>query len=342
MQQSITETSSKSSGRPARDWVKILAKYRDPDGFRSVVELGVTLVAFVVLWVAAWMAMSISYWLTLVIAIPAGAFLVRLFLVQHDCGHAAFFKSRRVNDWVGRSLGVITLTPYAVWRKAHAIHHGSTGNLDERGLGDIDTLTIDEYKALSKFERLKYRLYRNPITLFVIGPAYLFLLDNRMPPKQFRNERQYWVSAMGTNFSILVVASIIIYLIGLVPFLLVLLPTVAIAASLGVWMFYVQHQFEDAVWEHKEDWNLHEAALHGSSFYDLPRWMAWLTGNIGVHHVHHLYSKIAFYRLPQVLRDYPELVSAHRITLMESFATVKLRLWDEKNKKLVSFATAGV
>ena len=162
MQQSITETSSKSSGRLARDWVKILAKYRYPDGFRSIVELGVTLVAFVTLWIAAWMAMSVSYWLTLVIAIPAGAFLGRIFLVQHDCGHGAFFKSRRVNDWVGRSLGVITLTPYAVWRKAHAIHHGSTGNLDERGLGDIDTLTIDEYKALSKFERLKYRLYRHP------------------------------------------------------------------------------------------------------------------------------------------------------------------------------------
>lgn len=336
MQQSKSETSE----RPARDWVKILAKYRDPDGFRSIAEIAITLISFVVLWVAAYFAMSVSYWLTLALAIPTGAFLVRVFLIQHDCGHGAFFKDRRVNDWVGRTLGVITMTPYAVWAKAHAIHHGSTGNLDERGLGDIDTLTIVEYKALSKFGKLKYRLYRNPLTLFVVGPAYLFLFDNRVPPWPLRKERRFWVSAMGTNFSILVVASIIVYFIGLVPFLMVLVPTVAIAASLGVWMFYVQHQFEDAVWEHKEDWNLHEAALHGSSYYDLPKWLAWLTGNIGIHHVHHLYSKIAFYRLPQVLRDYPELVSSHRITIRESFATVKLRLWDEDNRKLVSFAAA--
>ncbi len=338
MQHSTSETSE----RPARDWVKILAKYRDPNGVRSIAEIAVTLVAFVTLWLAAWQALSVSYWLTLAIAVPAGAFLVRLFLVQHDCGHGAFFKDRRVNDWVGRSLGVITMTPYVVWRKAHALHHGATGNLDERGIGDIDTLTVEEYKALPRFERVKYRAYRHPLTLFVFGPAYLFLLDNRMVPKQLRSERRYWVSAMGTNVAILAVASLIVYFIGLVPFLLVLIPIVAIAASLGVWMFYVQHQFEDAVWEHKENWNLHESALHGSSFYDLPGWLAWMTGNIGIHHVHHLYSKIAFYRLPQVLRDYPELASNHRITLMESFSTVKLRLWDEENKKLVSFATAGV
>ena len=303
-------------------------------------ELGITLIAFVVCWVASWWALSISYWLTLALAIPTGAFLVRLFLVQHDCGHAAFFKDRRVNDWVGRCLGVLTLTPYVIWRKAHATHHGATGNLDERGLGDIDTLTVDEYNALSKREQFLYRLYRHPITLFVIGPAYLFLLDNRVPPKPLRGERKYWVSAMGTNFSVLVVASIVVYFIGLAPFLMVLIPTVAFAATLGVWMFYVQHQFEDAVWENQSDWNIHEAALHGSTFYDLPAWMAWMTGNIGIHHVHHLYSKIAFYRLPQVLKDHPELVAPHRLTLLESFGTVKLRLWDDKQKKMISFAAA--
>ena len=284
--------------------------------------------------------MSVSYWLTLAIAIPAGAFLVRLFLVQHDCGHGAFFSDRRVNDWVGRVLGVFTMTPYAVWRQAHAIHHASTGNLDKRGIGDIDTLTVTEYKNLSTLGRIKYRLYRNPLTLFVFGPAFLFLLDNRIPPKLLRKESRYWISAMGTNVAILAVASLVIYFVGLVPFLMVSLPIVAIAASLGVWMFYVQHQFEDATWEKNENWNLHEAALNGSSYYDLPAWLSWLTGYIGIHHVHHLYSKIAFYRLPQVLRDNPELKEVHRIGFLESFATVKLRLWDEKQKKLISFAAA--
>jgi len=334
----LLQSKSETTGRPARDWVKILAKYREPDLFRSVLELSITIVAYVGLWVAAWMAMSVSYWLSLAISVPAAAFLVRLFLVQHDCGHDAFFKNRRVNKWVGRVMGVLTLTPYAVWQKAHAIHHASTGNLDKRGIGDIDTLTVEEYKALSTFKRIAYRIYRHPLILFVIGPAYMFLLDNRIPTKLLRKEGRYWMSAMGTNLAVLILAGVVIYFVGLVPFLMVQLPITIFAASLGVWMFYVQHQFEETVWEESGDWNVHEAALNGSSYYDLPKWLAWMTGNIGIHHVHHLYSKIAFYRLPQVLRDYPELVDVHRITIPESFSTIKLRLWDEKQKKLVPFA----
>ena len=334
----MLQSKSETTGRPARDWVKILAKYREPDLFRSVLELSITIVAYVGLWVAAWMAMSVSYWLSLAISVPAAAFLVRLFLVQHDCGHDAFFKNRRVNKWVGRVMGVLTLTPYAVWQKAHAIHHASTGNLDKRGIGDIDTLTVEEYKALSTFKRIAYRIYRHPLILFVIGPAYMFLLDNRIPTKLLRKEGRYWMSAMGTNLAVLILAGVVIYFVGLVPFLMVQLPITIFAASLGVWMFYVQHQFEETVWEESGDWNVHEAALNGSSYYDLPKWLAWMTGNIGIHHVHHLYSKIAFYRLPQVLRDYPELVDVHRITIPESFSTIKLRLWDEKQKKLVPFA----
>lgn len=336
----MTEITTEPAVRPARDWIKVLANYRDPDEKRSIFEVFVTVTAFVGLWTACWLSLSVSYWLTLGLAIPTGVFLVRLFLIQHDCGHMAFFKDRRVNNWVGRILGVITLTPYAVWQQAHAIHHASTGNLDRRGVGDINTLTIREYNALPTLGKLKYRLYRNPVTLFIVGPAYLFLLDNRIPHGKLRNQWKYWASAMGTNLSVFILASVIVYFIGIISFFKVLLPVVSIAASLGVWMFYVQHQFEDAVWEPDANWNLHEAALHGSSYYDLPGWMAWLTGNIGVHHVHHLYSKIAFYRLPQVLRDHPELVSPHRITLKESFATIKLRLWDEDNKRLVSFAAA--
>jgi omega-6 fatty acid desaturase (delta-12 desaturase) len=336
----LENTNGGPSARRARDWIKVLAEYRQADHLRSITEILLTIIPFVGFWIAAWWALSISYWLTLAFAIPAGAFLVRIFLVQHDCGHGAFFSNRKANDWVGRIAGVLTLTPYAVWARSHAIHHASTGNLDKRGIGDIKTLTVSEYRQRSAAGKLAYRLYRNPLVMFVIGPAYIFLLDNRVPPKTMRGNKDYWISAMGTNLSVLVVAGLIIYFIGWGPFLLVQLPITVIAASLGVWMFYVQHQFENAFWEEDESWDLHEAALYGSSYYALPGWLSWLTGNIGVHHVHHLYSKIPFYKLARVLKDNPDLANVGRITIPESFATVKLRLWDETRQRLVSFSDA--
>ncbi len=335
----LQQKKADSTAPLTRDWTKALAKYRKPSHLRSILELAMTGVPFLALWTAAWWSISISYWLTLALCIPAAGLLVRLFLIQHDCGHGAFFRNRKANNWVGRVLGILTFTPYEVWRRDHALHHASSGNLDKRGFGDILTLTVEEYMAKTRWQRLSYRLYRNPIVMFGIGPAYVYLLRNRIP-LGFMRSPHHWVSAMGTNVAAAIVAAIVIYFVGFGPFFMVLLPITLLAASFGVWLFYVQHQFEETVWEKDPSWDLHDAALYGSSHYDLPKILRWFSANIGIHHVHHLYSKIPFYRLPQVLRDYPELASIKRLTLMESFSTVKLRLWDEGQKKLVSFRTA--
>ena len=270
-------------------------------------------------------------------AVPAAGFLVRLFMIQHDCGHGSFFRRRVANDWVGRVLGALTLTPYDHWRRSHAIHHASSGNLEQRGIGDITTLTVREYLALSRWRRLGYQLYRNPIVMFVIGPAYLFIIQHRLPIGMMRSGWQPWISAMATNGAIALLIVVMMWLVGVGPFLLVHLPITMLAASIGVWLFFVQHQFEETYWEGAPAWTHHEAALHGSSHYDLPAVLRWFTANIGVHHVHHLSSRIPYYRLPRVLRDHPELKSVGRLTLMESFACVRLVLWDESNRRLVSF-----
>ena len=323
----------------ARDWVKVLADYREPSSLRSTFELAVTLGPFILLWAAAWYSLSISPWLTLLISMCNGAFLVRLFAIQHDCGHSAFFKNRTVSDWIGRVIGVLTLTPYDVWRRAHSIHHNSSGNLGRRGMGDIQTLTVAEYRALSPLKRFMYRLYRHPIVLFGLGPGYIFLLENRLP-LGFTDKAKYWISSMCTNAAIFVALGIILYFGGLMPILLIFLPTTLLAASAGVWLFYVQHQFENTHWEEDPEWDLHEAALHGSSHYVLPSVLQWLSANIGIHHVHHLYSRIPFYRLPEVLRDHAVLAESNRMTIRESIMTAKLHLWDEKSKRLLSFAQA--
>jgi omega-6 fatty acid desaturase (delta-12 desaturase) len=334
------DAQSETSSLPARDLLKVLAPYRKPDHMRSILELAITGGSFVVLWAAAWWALSISYWLTLAISVPAGAFLVRLFLIQHDCGHSAFFRRKDVNDWVGRILGVLTLTPYDYWRRSHAIHHATSGNLDRRGIGDIDLLTVREYRALPRSRRILYRLYRHPIVMFIVGPAFQFLLRNRLPLGLPEADRRYWISTMGTNVSVMIAMGVMIYAVGLGPFILVQLPVTLIASTVGVWLFYVQHQFEHTQWDENENWQMHDSALHGSSHYDLPGVLRWLTANIGVHHVHHLSSRIPFYRLPQVLRDFPELTEVKRLTLVESFACLKLRLWDESQRRLVSFKEA--
>ncbi len=324
----------------AREWLPILTGYWKPDPGRSTLELIITAVPFVAFWAAAWWALSISYWLTILLSLPAGAFMVRLFLIQHDCGHGAFFSKKRLNDWVGRTLGVFTLTPYYVWRRAHAMHHATSGNLDRRGMGDIDTLTLSEYRALTPVGRFGYRLYRHPLILFGVGPAYNFLLRQRLPLGFMRAGWRYWLSAMGTNLVMLLLAAVVIYFVGIGPFLLVHLPIAIVAASIGVWLFYVQHQFEGTIWARSDDWQVQDAALYGSSHYDLPGILRWFTANIGVHHVHHLCSRIPYYRLQNVLRDHPELAALKRLTLRQSLDCIRLGLWDEKAQKMVSFAEA--
>ncbi|MEM7523328.1 MAG: fatty acid desaturase [Pseudomonadota bacterium] len=323
----------------ARHWVKILSTYREPSILRSAFELSVTFGAFLILWILAWWSLSISGWLTLAISLCNAAFLLRLFAIQHDCGHSAFFKNRTLSDWLGRVIGILTLTPYDVWRRAHSMHHSSAGNLGHRGMGDVYTLTVAEYRAQTPFNRLRYRLYRHPIVLFGLGPGYVFFLQNRLP-LGLTEQAKYWVSAMVTNAAIIVALSLIYYFGGLMPILLIFVPSTLLAATAGVWLFYVQHQFEHTHWAAEEDWNLHESALHGSSHYVMPAVLQWLSANIGIHHVHHLYARIPFYRLPEVLRDHEVLAEGNRLTIRESFANARLHLWDEKSSRLVSFAQA--
>jgi acyl-lipid omega-6 desaturase (Delta-12 desaturase) len=331
-----------SAPSDVRSWVQILARYRQPSHSRSTLEIAITLGPYVTLWVLAWAAYCFGFWwLSLLIAVPTAGFLVRLFMIQHDCGHGSFFRHRLANDWVGRVIGVLTLTPYDYWRRKHAVHHASSGNLDRRGLGEVDTLTVREYLALSSWRRLCYRLYRHPVVMFGIGPAYLFVLRHRLPVGMLRGGWQPWLSTMATNFAIALLVAALIWFIGVEPFLLIHLPITLIAGAIGTWLFYVQHQFDSTFWARDGEWTLHEAALHGSSYYDLPAILRWFTANIGVHHVHHLCSRIPYYRLPRTLRDHPELRSVGRLTMSQSFRCVRLALWDEGRQRLISFSEMG-
>ena len=323
-----------------RAWTRKLAPYTKPDTTRSVFELAVTAVPFAILWVLMWTALDADYWTGLLLSLPAAGFLVRLFMIQHDCGHGSFFRSRLANDWLGRAIGVLTLTPYDFWRQSHALHHANSGNLDRRGIGDVKTLTVREFKARTRGDQILYRAYRHPIVLFGLGPAYLFIFRNRFPRGLMQSGWRPWVGTMATNIAITTLVVVLMWIVGVGPFLLVQLPITLLAASIGVWLFYIQHQFEETFWEHDECWSFHKAALHGSSHYDLPSLLRWFTANIGVHHVHHLSSRIPCYLLPKVLRDHPELRNVGRLTLLESAKAVRFVLWDEESRRMVSFGEA--
>ncbi|HEX6833272.1 MAG TPA: fatty acid desaturase [Rudaea sp.] len=326
---------------PALAYAKRLGGYQTPSAARAGTELLITLLPFV----ACWYGMYYGYahglwWLYALMMLPTVGFLIRLFLIQHDCGHQAFFPDRRLNDWTGRFLGVLTITPYEHWRRAHAIHHATSGNLSRRGVGDIDTLTVAEYRARSRWSRWRYRLYRHPLIMFGIGPLFVFVLQNRIPAGFLRGGRRPWFSTMGTNIGIAIIVGLLIATIGWRAFLIVHGPIVFLSAMAGGWLFYVQHQFVDTHWDRAATWSVREAALHGSSHYDLPPVLRWFTANIGVHHVHHLCSRIPFYRLARVLTDFPELRSVGRLTLLESLRCVRLTLWDEQRRQLVPFREA--
>jgi omega-6 fatty acid desaturase (delta-12 desaturase) len=317
--------------------VKELSLFRRADDRRALIELTMTLIPFVGLWIAAAALVNAGVWAGLALDVPAGGLLLRLFLIQHDCGHGSFLQQRQANAFVGRVLGVLTLTPYDFWRSSHAHHHAGTGNLDRRGLGDIDTLTVAEYRQRSSWKRLEYRLYRNPVVLFGIGPAYQFLLRHRVPAGRMQEGWSVWRGVMATNIAIALLFACLIWRFGVSTFMVVQLPVTLIAASSGMWLFYVQHQFPKATWKRDEDWNFHEAALYGSSYYELASPLRWLTANIGVHHVHHLCSTIPFYRMQAVLRAFPHLKLIGRLGVRESVRAVSLSLWDEASGRMVTF-----
>jgi omega-6 fatty acid desaturase (delta-12 desaturase) len=316
-----------------------LKPYQNPSLRRSVWEILSTALPFLLLWVADYVCIDRGWWWGIALSLPAAALLVRLFLIQHDCGHHALFRSAAANNWVGRVIGVLTMTPYEYWRRTHAIHHATSGNLDRRWLGGIETLTTAEYRALRPLGRLGYRLYRHPLVMLGLGPAYMFLLQHRVPIGVMR-ERWAWRSALGTNLALLGLAGGLLLLGGPTALLLTHVPIVLCAATIGVWLFYVQHQFEGAYWARNEQWSPVEAAIKGSSHLVLPAPLRWLTANIGAHHVHHAASRVPFYRLPDVLRREKLFQEARHVGIRESFSCLRLSLWDESTGRLVSFREA--
>lgn len=318
----------------------VAARLKDfavPDRRRSIVQLCVTGGIFVLTWLAMWVSMEVSYLLTLGLGVVGGAFLVRLFMIQHDCAHGSFFKSRRANDMVGRIIGVLTMTPYGYWKSTHAQHHATAGNLDRRGVGDVTTLTADEFRNLSPLRRLAYRAYRHPLVLLGVGPAFLFIIQHRLPVGLPLRRWQMWLSVLGTNVALGAALTGLAFLVGPLTLVKLQLPVMLIASSIGVWLFFIQHQFEGVYWRRQEEWRHAEASLYGSSYYALPRVLHWLTANIGLHHVHHLCSRIPNYRLRDAIDQVPDLQQVKPVRLLESLRYATLALWDEAGGRLVRF-----
>ncbi|MCW3848182.1 fatty acid desaturase [Sphingomonas sp. LB-2] len=306
---------------------------------RSLFQLATTGLPFLALLAVMAAVARGSFWLTLLLAAPTAGLLVRLFIIQHDCGHGSFFRSRAANDFLGRALSVLTLTPYGSWKRSHAAHHASTGNLDRRGHGDVETLTVAEYRALTPLRRLGYRLYRNPLVMVLLGAPINFIVLQRLPTGRAFRDRNARRSILALNLALAIAFGLPMVVIGVVPVLAAYLPVMIIASWIGNWLFYVQHQFEGTYWEGDSDWNFHEAALRGSSYFKLPRALQWFSGNIGLHHVHHLCSRVPNYRLQACLDAAPELNAiAKRITLRESLGCWRLALWDEQRRLLVRFS----
>lgn len=316
---------------------KAVARFGQADLGLAVWQLVNTFVPYLILWVVMVLMLNagMSYWLVLPLIVLAAGFLVRLFIIFHDCCHLSFFKSRRANRIVGYITGLLAFTPYDQWQHSHAVHHASVGNLDKRGVGDVMTMTVDEYKASSPTKRLFYRLYRNPIVLLLIGPSLVFFLGHRIPHKDAnqRHRQSVWI----VNLALVGIMVAAYFTIGLGTYLVIQIPIMMIAGTAGVWLFYVQHQFEDVYWARQEDWDPLVAALKGSSYYKLPKVLQWITGNIGLHHIHHIQPRVPNYFLQACQDQVPEVKIVKPVTLASGFKSLGLRLWDEENQTLVGF-----
>jgi omega-6 fatty acid desaturase (delta-12 desaturase) len=321
--------------RPA--WYQALAKYQQPNLRKAVWQLTSTLVPYVALWAGMYWIMRLGYpyWITLALSVVGGGLLIRIFILFHDCCHGSFFASRRANRIWGYVCGILTFTPYEEWRHTHAIHHATASDLDRRGTGDVWTMTVDEYQAAPRLQRLAYRLFRHPLVLFGLGPVGVFLLAHRLPRRGSRKYERY--SVWFTNLALLAIILLASLTIGLGTYVAIQLPILAIGGAAGIWLFYVQHQFEGVYWARYGEWSPTKAALQGSSYYKLPKVLQWFTGSIGLHHIHHARPRIPNYSLQRCYEEVPELQLVESLALRTSLRSLQLRLWDERQQKLVSF-----
>jgi omega-6 fatty acid desaturase (delta-12 desaturase) len=334
-----------SAGATSKDpavWCETIARYRRPDVQKSWLQLANSLLPFFGLWYLMYRISFVSSWGMLLLAVPTAGFLVRIFIIQHDCGHHSFFRSRRANDVLGFLCGILTMTPYHYWRRTHSRHHVTSGNLDHRGYGDVGMLTVKEYLGLSAWGRWGYRVYRHPFFMFVLGATYLFVIYQRFTHGVGRTWRKERYSVYATNVAILLVLAVAWLTIGLQRFLLVHGPVMVLGAIAGSWLFFVQHQFEAAYWRSDKSWEFEPSALQGSSYYRLPALLQWFTGNIGFHHIHHLDSRIPNYHLPACYEAEPALREAVTFGFWESLSCSSLKLWDEDQERMVRFSEVRI
>jgi omega-6 fatty acid desaturase (delta-12 desaturase) len=320
-------------------WKDTLAPYAQPCLGRSVLDVATSVVPYLALCVLMYLALEVSYLLALALAIPASGFLVRTYIVFHDCTHGSFLPSKRANAWLGMSLGLLLFTAFASWRHGHAVHHATAGDLDRRGVGDVATRSVAEFRAMTPRARLGYRLYRNPFVMFCLGPILGMIVQARLVPAASRPRIKRAIIA--TNVALAVLIAALCALIGWQEYLLVQAPLVVLAGGTGIWLFYVQHQFEDAYWETGADWSYADAALHGSSYLKLPKVLQFFTGNIGLHHVHHLSARIPNYNLQRAHDDNPIFHAVPTLSFADGIRAVRLKLYDEDRRRMVTFAQAS-
>lgn len=327
---------------PYANWRKLVAHYQQPDNRKANWQIINSFGGLLVLWVLMVLSLEVGYWLTLLLSVPTAGFTMRIFIIQHDCGHGSFFKSKQANHAVGTVCSLFTFTPYLYWRKSHAIHHAHHAELEERGIGDIWTMTVDEYNNASRWKQVVYRIFRNPFFLFVIAPAVNFIVLQRftMPGGDDKWKRHEKASVYWTNLALLILYGALAWIVGWQTVLLIQLPITIIASSVGTFLFYVQHQFERTYWEHTPEWDYTLAAMHGSSYYKLPPVLQWFTGNIGFHHIHHLSPRIPNYRLQDCHDENLPLQQVTHLTMGNSIKTMFLVLWEEKQRRLVTFREA--
>jgi acyl-lipid omega-6 desaturase (Delta-12 desaturase) len=325
-------------GTPSRKTLqRLVSPYARSDNRKALWQLSNTMLPFVSLWLLMALSLDRSGGWSLLLLVPVAGLYVRLFVIQHDCGHGSFFVSQRLNNRIGAVLGMITLFPFSYWKKTHAVHHLTSGNLDRRGLGDIDTLTVREYLARGRLGRLAYRFYRSTPTLLGVGPVYQFVIKHRFPFDLPFTEKKEWRSILWNNLALLLATIGLTWMFGWRVVLAIQLPLMLLAGAAGIWLFYVQHQFENTYWRRQPQWTAEAAAMQGSSFYDLPPVLRWFTGNIGYHHIHHLASGIPNYRLRECYESSPLLQAAPRLTLLGSLSCAGLKLWDEDAQRMVGF-----